>query len=126
MSSTASAVTAAGTAATPIKLGRWQFWGRMMVIPYLLVVPTACEATAQVSAIADSSAAVNRQPAVVRRPLQQRTARRPLPRKGAFRDHIGSHRQDLWTSDQNQLIVSFRGRVSFALFVAFARQVSSV
>src|SRR6478609_8368316 len=37
MSSTASAVTAAGTAATPIKLGRWQFWGRMMVIPYLLV-----------------------------------------------------------------------------------------
>ena len=37
MSSTASAVTAAGPAATPIKLGRWQFWGRMMVIPYLLV-----------------------------------------------------------------------------------------
>ncbi|MDM0104191.1 sugar ABC transporter permease [Variovorax sp. J22R24] len=38
MSSTASAVTAAGTAATPaIKLGRWQFWGRLMVVPYLLV-----------------------------------------------------------------------------------------
>jgi multiple sugar transport system permease protein len=37
MSSAASAVTAAGTAATPIKLGRWQFWGRLMVVPYLLV-----------------------------------------------------------------------------------------
>lgn len=38
MSSTASAVTAAGSAATPAsKLGRWQFWGRLMVVPYLLV-----------------------------------------------------------------------------------------
>jgi multiple sugar transport system permease protein len=38
MSSTASAVTAAGTAAIPAtKLGRWQFWGRLMVVPYLLV-----------------------------------------------------------------------------------------
>ncbi|MDM0002077.1 sugar ABC transporter permease [Variovorax sp. J22P240] len=38
MSSTASAVTAAGAAPTPaIKLGRWQFWGRLMVVPYLLV-----------------------------------------------------------------------------------------
>ena len=38
MSSTASAVTAAGTAAVPAaKLGRWQFWGRLMVVPYLLV-----------------------------------------------------------------------------------------
>jgi len=38
MSSTANAVTVAGSAATPpAKLGRWQFWGRLMVVPYLLV-----------------------------------------------------------------------------------------
>ena len=39
MSSTAtSTVTAGGTAAAPVsKTGRWQFWGRMMVVPYLLV-----------------------------------------------------------------------------------------
>src|SRR6516225_1903844 len=38
MSSTASAVAAPGTAAAPVsKTGRWQFWGRMMVVPYLLV-----------------------------------------------------------------------------------------
>ncbi|MDM0011815.1 sugar ABC transporter permease [Variovorax sp. J22P168] len=38
MSSNASAVAAAGPAAIPAtKLGRWQFWGRMMAIPYLLV-----------------------------------------------------------------------------------------
>jgi multiple sugar transport system permease protein len=38
MSSTASAVAATGTAAAPVaKLGRWQFWGRLMVVPYLLV-----------------------------------------------------------------------------------------
>jgi multiple sugar transport system permease protein len=38
MSSTASAVAAPGTAASPAaRLGRWQFWGRLMVVPYLLV-----------------------------------------------------------------------------------------
>lgn len=38
MSSTANAVTVAGSAAaSPAKLGRWQFWGRLMVVPYLLV-----------------------------------------------------------------------------------------
>jgi multiple sugar transport system permease protein len=39
MSSTATAVSAAGAGATPAaaRLGRWQFWGRLMVVPYLLV-----------------------------------------------------------------------------------------
>lgn len=40
MSSTATSIatTAAGAAATPVsKTGRWQFWGRLMVVPYLLV-----------------------------------------------------------------------------------------
>jgi hypothetical protein len=37
-----------------------------------------------------------------------------------------SHRQDLWITDQNQLIVSFRRRANFAGIVAFARQVFSV
>jgi multiple sugar transport system permease protein len=38
MSSTASAAAAPGTVASPAaRLGRWQFWGRMMVVPYLLV-----------------------------------------------------------------------------------------
>lgn len=36
-----------------------------------------------------------------------------------------SYRQDLWITDQNQLIVSFRRRVNFARIVAFARQVFS-
>ncbi|SEA45523.1 carbohydrate ABC transporter permease [Variovorax sp. YR216] len=38
MSSTASAVVAPGAAEAPAsKTGRWQFWGRLMVVPYLLV-----------------------------------------------------------------------------------------
>ncbi|MBO9652620.1 MAG: sugar ABC transporter permease [Variovorax sp.] len=38
MSSAASAVTAPGAAdALATKTGRWQFWGRLMVVPYLLV-----------------------------------------------------------------------------------------
>ncbi|MEJ8811224.1 sugar ABC transporter permease [Variovorax ureilyticus] len=38
MSSTASVVAAPGTAEVPVsKTGRWQFWGRLMVVPYLLV-----------------------------------------------------------------------------------------
>ncbi|SCK59713.1 multiple sugar transport system permease protein [Variovorax sp. HW608] len=38
MSSTASAVVAPGAAEAPVsKSGRWQFWGRLMVVPYLLV-----------------------------------------------------------------------------------------
>lgn len=38
MSSTASALATPGPAGVPAaKLGRWQFWGRLMVVPYLLI-----------------------------------------------------------------------------------------
>jgi multiple sugar transport system permease protein len=39
MSSTATAVAGAGAGAAPgaARPGRWQFWGRLMVVPYLLV-----------------------------------------------------------------------------------------
>ena len=49
----------------------------------------------------------------------------PVPVSNLITQFEESYRQDLWISDQNQLIVSFRRRANLALFVAFARQVSS-